>query len=474
MNRYAYLCVFFAFACSSSERSITIDPDDRATRIELSIFVGDCPSEVDLVSGDFDCTPAIYRESSERGQGFREAPTVSGRHAVVVFASGGGVFQYACVEQEGVADLLVRDQFASAAGCGPHRVLLGDGVCSEAMCESPDAGTGDVGPERDTDPEGRDAGPQPDAGQISGEGDDDDDGLSNCFECICDTVAECAECLAEPFFDASRCADLDGDGQPNYLDTDSDGDEYPDSVECSSPPDRESHLCDYRREGRRDDHDNEMLQEDYDDDGIANEVECNNPAAGELRGCDDTDGDGYEDFRDLDSDGDGLSDAEECPGGAPPGIECLDSDGEGTPDYRQPRTSSECDCMNPEQPYSCEEVDEGLCVQTGLSIDGEGPLDLQWLDSSGAPIVGGMDLRDYDGILRELDPPDGAWLCDPASPMCPQGTTVAIASISDPPVAYLVDLRATGAEFLIFLPGSFRLGRFVYSTDGGIIESITP
>lgn len=47
----------------------------------------------------------------------------------------------------------------------------------------------------------------------------------------------------------------------------------------------------------------------------------------------DTDGDGTPDFRDLDSDGDGLSDAEEA-GDLDPATPPLDTDGSGTPDFR--------------------------------------------------------------------------------------------------------------------------------------------
>ena len=90
--------------------------------------------------------------------------------------------------------------------------------------------------------------------------------------------------------------DLDGDGLPNYLDPDSDGDGISDEVEsgdtdCFSPPvDSDGDLIP------------NFLDEDSDGDSIADQTE----------GLDDADRDGVPNYLDLDADGDGFADAEEA------------------------------------------------------------------------------------------------------------------------------------------------------------------
>ena len=116
-------------------------------------------------------------------------------------------------------------------------------------------------------PTGGDAGPGHDSGIIEGcDSSADADG---------DGIADVAEGMD----------DLDGDGTPNYLDTDSDGDGI---------SDMEEH---------------------------AGAIPCSRP---------DTDGDGIPDWWDTDSDNDGLSDAEERMIGTNPYL--VDTDGDGVSD----------------------------------------------------------------------------------------------------------------------------------------------
>lgn len=109
--------------------------------------------------------------------------------------------------------------------------------------------------------------------------------------------------------------DTDGDGVPDYLDDDSDGDGFLDVLEgagadaSTPPPDADG-------DGTPD-----YLDTDTDGNGI--------PDADE--GSEDLDGDGTLDFRDPDDDGDFATDVQEIAGDA---AAPADFDGDGTPDYR--------------------------------------------------------------------------------------------------------------------------------------------
>ena len=105
--------------------------------------------------------------------------------------------------------------------------------------------------------------------------------------------------------------DPDGDGIPNYLDEDSDGDGITDVFEGN---------VDFDEDGTPN-----YLDEDSDDDGFTDSDE-----AGSSGTPVDTDSDGYADFVDLDSDGDGLTDAKEKELGSNP--KSTDSDGDGFDD----------------------------------------------------------------------------------------------------------------------------------------------
>jgi len=111
--------------------------------------------------------------------------------------------------------------------------------------------------------------------------------------------------------------DFDGDGTPNYLDLDSDGDTIDDMIEAG---DLDALTLPVDSDG---DTSYDFLDLDSDDNCIPDRQEKGgfNPR--------DLDGDGRMDFNDPDNDGDGISDAIEI------GPECarLDSDGDETPDY---------------------------------------------------------------------------------------------------------------------------------------------
>jgi isopenicillin-N N-acyltransferase like protein len=118
-------------------------------------------------------------------------------------------------------------------------------------------------------------------------------------------------------------ADPDGDGIPNYMDSDADGDSIDDADEGTDDPDGDS-IPNY-------------LDLDSDADGIADETEGNI----------DSDGDGIPDFLDTDSDNDGIPDAEEGTadpdGDGMPNYLDLDSDGDGAPDSAEYGVTDPCD-----------------------------------------------------------------------------------------------------------------------------------
>src|SRR5262249_11339230 len=92
--------------------------------------------------------------------------------------------------------------------------------------------------------------------------------------------------------------DTDGDGIPNMLDLDSDGDGIPDIIEAGG--------TDANGDGRVD------TMTDTNGNGLADSVE---PArGGTALPFPDTDHDGVDDHRDLDSDGDGIADVLEAGG----------------------------------------------------------------------------------------------------------------------------------------------------------------
>ncbi|MHA8102172.1 gliding motility-associated C-terminal domain-containing protein [Aquirufa nivalisilvae] len=105
--------------------------------------------------------------------------------------------------------------------------------------------------------------------------------------------------------------DTDLDGQPDYLDQDSDNDGIPDRVELGADIDGDS-IPNFR-------------DLDSDNDGIPDTLE-----AGNFEHPRDTDSDGLADFEDVDSDNDGLPDSLEV---GPNPSKPLDTDQDGIPNY---------------------------------------------------------------------------------------------------------------------------------------------
>ena len=194
-----------------------------------------------------------------------------------------------------------------------------------------------------------------------GTGDSDGDGIPDFLDRITganpnggdsdsDGINDATECPVYP----TRCPDSDGDLIPNYADSDDDNDGLVTALELgsgggASPADSDSDMvADYLEPNNRDTDGNfiaDYLDGDDDGDGIAtmDELDADNDLNGDALVPDDLDNDGIADYLDADngdgsgtditgsgdSDGDGMSDATECPQ-APL---CADSDGDGIPNY---------------------------------------------------------------------------------------------------------------------------------------------
>ncbi len=196
--------------------------------------------------------------------------------------------------------------------------------------------------------------------------DDDNDGIPNIIECP--TGA----------FD-NTCPDADGDGIPDFQETDSDNDGIPDAVEVgvdgNNPIDSDGDsIPDYR-------------DTDSDGDGIDDAIE----------GVTDSDGDGIPDYVEVgnvsDSDGDGIPDAVECP--VYPN--CPDTDGDNQPDYME--TDSDDDGID-------DAVEAGVDPTSPIDTDGDGTPDYRDNDSDGDGIadnIEGVTDNDGDGIPDYVD-----------------------------------------------------------------------
>ena len=166
--------------------------------------------------------------------------------------------------------------------------------------------------------------------------DSDGDGIANEFECLQGTVETGVD-----------CEDTDGDGTPDYIDTDSDNDTIPDSIEANA----EGQCIRAIEDANDADYDDtpDFRDTDSDDNGIPDKTECgadpNHPV--------DTDGDTTPDYIDADNDEDGISDLDEiiglgktdngrfagdCDGDSQPdevgsADHPVDCDGDNVPDY---------------------------------------------------------------------------------------------------------------------------------------------
>ncbi len=169
--------------------------------------------------------------------------------------------------------------------------------------------------------------------------------------------------ICDEFEGADTLVDTDGDGEPDYLDLDSDNDGIADSIEKGNI-DPGMYPVDSDADGSPD-----FIDTDSDNNGLSDSVD--GPA--------DLDGNGVGNYADMDDDGDGIFDTVEM--GSDP-YTPLDSDSDGTPNYQD--TDSDNDTIL--------DLHEG--GGGGADSDEDGIMDYLDLDS------------DNDGILDSIEAGD--------------------------------------------------------------------
>ncbi|MFT3705609.1 MAG: Ig-like domain-containing protein [Agriterribacter sp.] len=183
--------------------------------------------------------------------------------------------------------------------------------------------------------------------------------------------------------------DTDGDGKPDFLDLDSDGDGIHDVIENGGP--------DADGDGKV----GSGTINDFDYDGIVDFVDNYNNNTGSLAGLPDgtplvvgdLDGDGIPNYLDLDADGDGIPDSVEgetdTDGDGKPNFLDIDSDGDGIPDNIEAQTTA------------------GYIAPTGADSDGDGLDNAYDASTGGTSIIpvntDGADNPDYLDLDSDND-----------------------------------------------------------------------
>ena len=209
--------------------------------------------------------------------------------------------------------------------------------------------------------------------------------------------------LVERGPDAAHPRDTDLDGRPDYLDLDSDNDTIPDALEArptaALPPDTDQDgVPDYRDldsdadgvpdrlegDGLGIDTDADGIDDAYDVDAIGGD-DANHDGVSDTVVVRNTDGDALPDYRDVDSDNDGILDAVEAVlSGPAPGV-LLDTDADGVPDLRD---------LDSDNDGVFDVVEAGL-----VDADEDGVLDPGQSGTSLPPDTDGDSKPDY----RDLD-----------------------------------------------------------------------
>ncbi len=264
--------------------------------------------------------------------------------------------------------------------CSDDSDCMGSGVCIDGLCQtrptrdsgggSADAGEDDAGPDFDAgdvmmvDAGGGGADGGGMMGMDAGTGSGFDAGFDVFGDSDGDTISDVHEGRM-----ATGGVDTDGDGAPDYLDPDSDGDGILDRDEAGDMNVMTSPI-DTDFDGTPD-----FRDRDSDGNGIEDGVE----------GTSDIDGDTRPAFRDYDNDEDGLDDVTEI--GGDPSMP-RDTDGDGTPDY--------------DSPYSDGDYIADL-IEALADTDGDGTPDIYDLDTDGDGFSDAEEAGDTDWMTPPID-----------------------------------------------------------------------
>ena len=200
--------------------------------------------------------------------------------------------------------------------------------------------------------------------------------------------------------------DSDGDSVPDFLDLDSDNDGLFDLVEAGHASIASPATLDADSDGR--------IDSGFGSNGLADAVETSADSNTIAYTIADTDGDGVEDFRDLDSDNDGLTDLVESAGTDPDnngmlgsGIPSVDADGLATGYGITPLDSDSDSVFNHHDLDSDNDTITDVLEAEGNDADNDGIL------GSGAPTVNALGLpagaplteqdTDNDGLPDQVD-----------------------------------------------------------------------
>ncbi len=143
--------------------------------------------------------------------------------------------------------------------------------------------------------------------------DDDDDGIDTAQE-----IQDATDYETDGIGPAADATDVDADDLKNWYDSDSDEDGASDGREDTRP----GESGDLDGNGILDYLDPSFAPVDTDGDGIPDAIECS--TLPDTAACEDSDGDGQQDFDDVDDDNDGILTIDEGEG---------DADGDGVADY---------------------------------------------------------------------------------------------------------------------------------------------
>ncbi len=200
-------------------------------------------------------------------------------------------------------------------------------------------------------------------GRIDPDADADGDGVPNFVDANAEGNQTCTDLNSDEICDGlSNVYDLDNDGIPNHLDVDSDGDSIYDVYEAGHRGE------DVNRDGH--------VDGSVGANGLADVLESSDDkTAVVVDEITDTDSDSIADFLDIDSDNDSIADVHEA-GDAELETDPIDSDGDGEPDFRD--LDSDGDGL-----VDRIEAGDDDVLTPPIDTDGDGLSDAQESDSDG-------------------------------------------------------------------------------------------